>query len=81
MTILPIWEGMDPVAKKDMIGTGHPLTYCQGPTSVDGSVKEGQHFTPAQCDVLLAKALPKYLTPLQKCVTADIPVKSMGALG
>lgn len=80
MTILPIWEGMDPVAKKDMIGTGHPLTYCQGLTSVDGSVKEGQRFTPAQCDKLLAKALPKYLTPLQKCVTADIPVKSMGAL-
>jgi lysozyme len=80
MTILPIWEGMDPVAKKDMIGTGHPLTYCQGLTSVDGSVEEGQRFTPAQCDKLLAKALPKYLAPLQKCVTADVPVKSMGAL-
>lgn len=80
MTILPIWEGTDLVAKKDMIGTGHPLTYCQGLTAVDGSVREGQRFTPAQCDKLLAKALPKYLSPLQKCVTADIPVKSMGAL-
>jgi lysozyme len=43
-------------------------------------VKEGQRFTPLQCNKLLAKALPKYLTPLQKCVTADVPVKSMGAL-
>lgn len=80
LTILPIWEGMDPVAKKDMIGTGHPLTYCAGLTSVDGKVKEGQRFTPAQCDKLLAAALPKYLTPLQKCVTAEVPVKTMAAL-
>ena len=80
MTILPVWEGMDAVAKKDPIGTGHPLTYCQGLTSVDGSVKEGQRFTPAQCDERLAKALPKYLTPLQACINVGIPVKSMGAL-
>lgn len=80
MTILPIWEGMDPVAKKDMIGTGHPITYCFGQTDEFGKVKEGTKFTPAQCDALLAKSLPKYLTPLQKCVTADVAPKTMGAL-
>jgi hypothetical protein len=25
-TILTVWEGTDLVAKKDMIGTGHPMT-------------------------------------------------------
>lgn len=79
-TILTVWEGTDLVAKKDMIGTGHPMTYCHGQTDEFGKVKEGQRFTPAQCKDLLAKSLPKYLTPLQKCVTVEIPVKTMAAL-
>lgn len=79
-TILTVWEGTDLVAKKDMIGTGHPMTYCHGQTDEFGKVKEGQRFTPAQCKDLLAKSLPKYLTPLQKCVTVDVPVKTMAAL-
>lgn len=79
-SILVIWEGTDLVAKKDMIGTGHPMTYCHGQTDEFGKVKEGQRFTPAQCKDLLAKSLPKYLTPLQKCVTAELPVKTMAAL-
>src|SRR4051794_28580530 len=41
----PIWEGMDSVAKVDRIGTGHPITYCNGLTSQDGKVKIGQQFT------------------------------------
>jgi lysozyme len=79
-SILVIWEGTDLVAKKDMIGTGHPMTYCHGQTDEFGKVKEGQRFTPAQCKDLLAKSLPKYLVPLQKCVTAELPVKTMAAL-
>jgi lysozyme len=79
-SILVIWEGTDLVAKKDMIGTGHPMTYCHGQTDEFGKVKEGQRFTPAQCKDLLAKSLPKYLTPLQKCVTVELPVKTMAAL-
>jgi lysozyme len=71
---------MDLTAKRDMIGTGHPVTYCIGATAVDGAVKVGQKFTPAQCNELLAKSLPKYLEPLQKCVKREIPVKSMAAL-
>lgn len=76
----PVWEGTDLVAKKDMIGTGHPMTYCHGQTDEFGKVKAGQRFTPAQCKDLLAKSLPKYLTPLQQCVKVDIPVKTMAAL-
>jgi len=79
-TILTIWEGTDLVAKKDVIGTGHPMTYCHGQTDEFGKVKEGQSFTPAQCKDLLAKSLPKYLTPLQKCVTVELPVKTMASL-
>jgi lysozyme len=79
-SILVIWEGTDLVAKKDMIGTGHPMTYCHGQTDEFGKVKEGQRFTPAQCKDLLARSLPKYLTPLQKCVTVELPVKTMAAL-
>lgn len=76
----PVWEGTDLVAKKDMIGTGHPMTYCHGQTDEFGKVKAGQRFTPAQCKELLAQSLPKYLTPLQKCVTVEVPVKTMAAL-
>jgi lysozyme len=79
-SILIIWEGTDLVAKKDMIGTGHPMTYCHGQTDEFGKVKEGQRFTPAQCKDLLAKSLPKYLTPLQACVKVEVPVKTMAAL-
>lgn len=76
----PVWEGTDLVAKKDMIGTGHPMTYCHGQTDEFGKVKAGQKFTPAQCKDLLAKSLPKYLTPLQACVKVEVPVKTMAAL-
>lgn len=74
------WEGTDLVAKRDMIGTGHPITYCHGQTAEFGNVKVGQRFTPAQCDVLLAKSLPKYLTPLLACIHRDdVPVKVIAA--
>jgi lysozyme len=73
------WEGVDRVAKRDPIGTGHPITYCNGLTSVDGSVKVGQRFTPAQCDARLAKVLPIYLAELQACVKVEAPVKVMAA--
>jgi lysozyme len=70
------WEGMDPVAKRDMIGTGHPVTYCNGLTSVDGDVKVGQRFTKEECEKRLAIALPKYLAALDKHITTPIPKKS-----
>jgi len=80
MAFLPSWEGMDKVARRDAIGTGHPITYCNGLTSHDGSVKVGQRFTPDECAKRLGAALPKYLTPLQACVHIEIPDASMAAL-
>jgi lysozyme len=76
----PTWEGMDSVAKRDMIGTGHPITYCNGLTSVDGSVKVGQRFTKAQCDEKLAEALPKYLAQIEPCIHRQLPDKTAAAL-
>lgn len=74
------WEGTDLVAKRDAIGTGHPLTYCHGQTSEAGPVKPGQRFTPAQCDALLAQSLPKYLDAITPCIHVPLPVKTEAAL-
>lgn len=76
----PMWEGRDSVAKRDMIGTGHPVTYCYGQTDEFGKVKVGTTFTKAQCDDMLAASLPRYLAPLQVCVKVDLPDKTMGSL-
>lgn len=76
----PIWEGMDLVAKRDMIGTGNPITYCNGLTSADGAVKVGQRFTPDQCKTLLAKAMPKYWDGISPCIHVDLPVQTSAAL-
>lgn len=76
----PGWEGMDRVARRDMIGTGHPVTYCYGQTDEFGVVKVGAVFTKKDCDPLLAKSLPKYLDQIGYCLTTHIPVKAMTAL-
>jgi lysozyme len=80
MAFTPTWEGLDLVAKKDAIGTGHPLTYCNGLTSADGTVKEGQRFTPAQCKKLLADALPKYWSKIEPCIHVALPDKTASSL-
>lgn len=76
----PTWEGMDLVAKRDRIGTGHPITYCNGLTSADGAVKVGQRFTKKECDEALAKALPKYWEQISPCIHAVLPDKTAGSL-
>jgi lysozyme len=76
----PQWEGMDSVARRDMIGTGHPFTYCNGLTSVDGSVKVGQRFTKEECDKALALALPKYWEKIAACLNEPLPAKTGGSL-
>lgn len=72
---LPGWEGMTTVAKRDAIGKGHPMEYCYGQTDEFGAVKAGTRFTKQQCDELLAKSLPKYLSEIDRCMTRPMPVK------
>lgn len=77
----PVWEGMDTVAKKDMIGTGHPVTYCYGQTDEFGKVAVGTRFNKQQCDKLLAQSLPKYLDKIVPCVKQEeLPVKVWASL-
>lgn len=76
----PAWEGMDTVARRDPIGTGHPITYCYGQTSEFGRVKEGTRFTKTECDEKLKESLPKYLDQVGPCVHVPVPVKTMASL-
>lgn len=80
VAFLPGWEGMDKVAKRDVIGTGHPITYCYGQTAEFGAVKPGTRFTKQECDAKLAESLPKYLDGVDRCVHRQVPVKVMSAL-
>lgn len=76
----PIWEGMDPVAKRDAIGTGHPITYCYGQTDEFGKVKVGTKFTKAQCDEKLAESLPHYLALIEPCIHVPLADKTAASL-
>jgi lysozyme len=80
VAFLPSWEGMDTVAVRDKIGTGHPITYCYGQTDEFGKVKVGTRFTKAQCDQKLAESLPKYLDKIGPAVHVPVPVKTMASL-
>lgn len=80
----PFWEGTDYVAKPDMVGTGHPTTWCHGQTNVDRDaahkVQAGQRFTKQECDAELAKSLPAYFDPVSRCVRVPVPVKAMASI-
>lgn len=80
IAFLPGWEGMDLVAKKDMIGTGHPITYCFGQTDEFGKVKAGQRFTKKECEEKLALSLPKYLEAIDRCIHVPLPDKTKASL-
>lgn len=80
VAFLPAWEGMDRVAKRDPIGTGHPITYCYGQTAEFGDVAVGTVFTKKQCDEKLTESLPKYLAEIDPCVRVDLPDKTFASL-
>lgn len=60
------FEGCDYTAKKDMIGTGQPLTWCHGETI--GNVRPGQKFTKAECAAMLTARLPQYWAAIEPCI-------------
>jgi lysozyme len=63
------FEGCDLVAKKDNIGTGHPLTWCHGETI--GDARPGEHFTKAECDAMLEARLPSYWQQIKPCIHVE----------
>lgn len=80
VAFLPGWEGMDSVAKRDPIGTGHPVNYCYGQTDEFGKVAIGTRFTKEECDEKLAESLPKYLEKIETCIHVDMPDKTKASL-
>lgn len=80
VAFIPTWEGMDAVARRDSIGTGHPVTYCYGQTAELGDVRVGTRFTKKECDEQIAKSLPKYTAPLEICIHVPLPDKTNAAL-
>jgi lysozyme len=81
VSFTPLWEGFDPVAKPDAIGTGHPMTYCYGQTDEFGTVKAGTRFTRKECDDKIRESMEKVYYPgVHACVTRPLPVKTEAAL-
>lgn len=68
------FEGCDLTAKIDKIGTGHPLTWCDGETiaAPGTTVHVGDKFTKAQCDRMLAARLPQYWRAIEPCIKVEI---------
>jgi len=64
------YEGTDLIAVHNSFDPPGVITYCQGLTNIaeDKSVKVGQRFTPEFCQKAFADTLPKYMTPILKCV-------------
>jgi lysozyme len=83
VAFLPAWEGTDYVAKRDVVGTGHPITWCHGQTNVDrdpdNQVRVGERFTKQECDAELAKSLPVYLDQIGPCLHRPLPVKMVAS--
>lgn len=68
-SLVAVFEGSDLTAKKDMIGTGHPLTWCHGETI--GNARAGQKFTPAECDAMLTARLPQYWAEIESAIHVE----------
>lgn len=69
VSLVGAFEGCDLTAKPDMIGTGHPLTWCHGETI--GNARAGQKFTKSQCDAMLAARLPQYWDEIEPCIHVE----------
>jgi lysozyme len=75
------WEGLWTTAKVDTIGTGHPVTVCNGATKAEiPNLKVGQKFTKQECTDLLLKSLPKYWNGIAPCIHVQLPDDTKAAL-
>lgn len=67
-TLLSTWEGMSLVAYPDRLAHNIP-TVCLGVTRSEiPTLKVGDRYTRAECDAIVAKALPVYDAGVRKCV-------------
>lgn len=62
------FEGLACTAYPDRLANGLP-TVCYGETE---GVHLGDHYTPAQCQQMLANKLPRYWHKIERCIHVDI---------
>lgn len=75
------WEGVDYVARHFSFDPPGVVTVCNGITNYDiPGLKVGMRFTPKECSDLLAKHLPRYAKPVDKCVKVPITDTMRAAL-
>lgn len=78
---LTTWEGTTLVAKHERIDPPGVITVCNGITNYDQpDLEDGDRFTMAQCQDLLAGALPKYNSCIQDNIKVDLPAHRHAAL-
>lgn len=65
------WEGRNYVAKHLPFDPPGVVTVCGGITTHDIPwLKVGMKFTESECLKMIARVIPKYAAPLQKCIPA-----------
>ena len=70
VSLIGDFEGKRNQAYRDIVGV---WTVCYGETR---GVHAGDVATDAQCDAMLAKGIAEFEAGLDKCLTADVPVKA-----
>jgi lysozyme len=69
-------EGYRTVVVHERIDPPGVYTVCAGITNYDmPELKIGQRFTEAQCNTALAKAVPKYIAQVNKCIHVELANK------
>ena len=69
------WEGERRVGYLDIVKVP---TYCFGGTGPEAVV--GKRYTAAECKTQLAEDVISHATPLQRCITREIPPETFAAL-
>lgn len=71
-TLIGTWEGMSLVAYPDRLAGNIP-TVCAGVTRSEiPNLQVGDRYTRAECDQIVAKALPVYDAGIRKCIHVPI---------
>jgi lysozyme len=80
-TVVVQMEGEDLVAKQNPFDPKGVITACNGITNYDlPGLKRGTRFTHDECYGLLKQHLPRYTTPIDKCVKVPASNFTMAAL-
>ena len=80
LTLLGTWEGMAYVAYPDRLAHNIP-TVCLGATRAEiPNLQVGDRYTRAECDKIVAKALPVYNAGISRCIKVPISEDLRGSM-